>query len=363
MKVPFLDLRITDDSERRRLLAAIERVFLHGRLINGPELFDLEEQIAEFCGRKYAVGTNSGTDALYLALKCLGIGAGDEVITTSLSWIATANAIALTGALPVFADIRDDLNIDPASAESLISKRTKAILPVHYTGRICDVKAIQELARRNGILLVEDAAQAFGAEASGRKAGSFGDLACLSMNSMKVFASCGESGMVLTDDEKAYKRLLALRYNGTIQKELCIEASLNGRMDTIQAAILLERFKLLPQGIRKTRETAAVYNERLAGVVDIPLERPDEYHVYYTYTVQADRRDALKEYLELEGIETKIQHPILMPDQSPYKDRTRAELQNAGQIVQRILCIPVNEKIAREQLEFVSERIRSFYGK
>lgn len=360
-RVPFLDLRIRDDLERVTLLSSIERVFLHGQLINGPEVVELENLIAKFCGRKYAVGVNSGSDALFLALKSLGIGPGDEVITTSLSWIATSNAIALTGASPVFADIGNDLNIDPESVKRLISGQTKAILPVHYTGRICDMMAFQEIADKNDLLIIEDVAQAFGAKKYGKMAGSFGKVACFSMNPMKVFASCGEAGMILTDDEKLYERLLALRYNGTVNKEVCIEPGLNGRLDTIQAAILLERFKLLPEIIRKRREIALWYNDLLYGVVGLPLERREEYNVYYTYTIQADRRDELKTFLESRGIETKIQHPILMPEQPAYKGKAKGNFSNARSLVQRILCIPANEKLTREQVEFTAENIKAFY--
>jgi dTDP-4-amino-4,6-dideoxygalactose transaminase len=150
-KVPFLDLRIIDDKARQDLLAAIDTIFQHGRLIMGPEVEELESRVATLCNRKYAVGMNSGTDALFLGLKSLGIGSGDEVITTSLSWIATANAIAITGATPVFADVRDDLNIDPASIKKLITSRTKAIVPVHYTGKVCQMPAILQLAEEYGL--------------------------------------------------------------------------------------------------------------------------------------------------------------------------------------------------------------------
>lgn len=363
MHVPFLDLRITDESERRRLMIAIEKVLIHGRLINGPEVAEFENRMAEYCGRKFAVGVNSGTDALFLCLKALGIGPGDEVITTSLSWIATANAITLTGASPVFADIGDDLNISCECIKSLISDKTKAIVPVHYTGRICDMDSIKEIAEKYGLYVIEDAAQAFGAEKYSKKAGSFGDLASFSMNTMKVFASCGEAGLALTDDENIRDQLIALRYNGTINKELCIKTSLNARLDTIQAAILLERFKLLPDIIQKRRKIAAVYNHLLANTVEIPVERNDEYNVYYTYTIQAEQRDELRNYLDKKGIETKIQHPILMPEQPVYKDCRRSSIQNAKRLRDKILCIPANEKLSFEQVEYVAENIVKFYSK
>ena len=359
--VPFLDLRILDNSERAALLSSAERVFLHGRLVNGPEVTELENLIAKYCGRKYSVGVNSGTDALFLALKSLGIGLGDEVITTSLSWIASANAIALAGASPVFADIGDDLNIDPESVKRLISNKTKAILPVHYTGRICEMKPLREVAEKNGLIIIEDVAQAFGAKKYGKIAGSFGKVACFSMNPMKIFASCGEAGMILTDEKEIFDKLLALRYNGTVNKEVCIEPALNGRLDTLQAAILLERFNFVPDIIQKRREIASWYDTLLDGVVELPVERKEEYNVYYTYTIQVDRRDELKTYLESHGIEAKIQHLILMPEQPAYKDKTRGDFPNAQKLVKKILCIPANEKISYNQVKFIATKIKAFY--
>lgn len=360
-KVPFLDLRITDDYARQELLSAIDTVFRHGRLIMGPEVQELERQVAARCSRKYAVGVNSGTDALFLGLKSLGIGPGDEVITTALSWVATANAIALTGATPVFADIRDDLNIDPASVQRLITPGTKAIMPVHYTGKVCQMSVLMQLAEEHGLLVIEDASQAFGACHHGRKAGSFGEIACFSMNPMKVFAACGEAGMVLTDREDIYHCLIALRYNGTVNREECIAVSLNGRLDTLQAAILLKRLANVEHIIPKRREIAAWYNERLAGVVETPKEAEGEWDVYYTYTIRATHRDELKAFLEAKGIETKIQHPYLMPQQPVYRETARGEFPNAQRLVKQVLCIPANEKITREDVDYVAACIREFY--
>lgn len=250
-KIPFLDLRVQNDDERAELLSAVENVLSHGRIVLGPEVPELEKRISDLCNRKYAVGVNSGSEALFSCLRAFGIGPGDEVITTSLSWIATANAIAMTGATPVFADIRDDLNIDPESIQRLISGKTKAILPVHYTGKMCEMDKIINIAKEYNLIVIEDAAQAFGASYKGGTAGSFGDAACFSFNSMKVLASCGEAGMVLTDSEEILEKLQSIRYNGTINRETCIQPSLNGRLHTIQAAILLKRLNRLEQLIQK----------------------------------------------------------------------------------------------------------------
>jgi dTDP-4-amino-4,6-dideoxygalactose transaminase len=362
-RVPFLNLRVQDVRERAELISAVEAVFLHGRLVMGPEVEEFEKRIAQQCDRQFAVGVNSGTDALFLALRSLDIGPGDEVITTSLSWIATANAIALTGAKPVFADIREDLNIDPDAVRTLVGPRTRAIMPVHYTGKICHMNALHEIAREAGCYLIEDASQAFGALHRGRKAGSFGDVACFSMNPMKVLAACGEAGVILTDRHDLYERLISLRYNGTVNRETCVEVSLNARLDTLQAAILLKRLGKVEAIIDTRRQNAAWYSAQLAGYVDTPREEEWERDVYYTYTIRSPRRDDLRSALTERGIETKIQHPLLMPEQPAYQACRTSDLSRAKQLVREILCIPGHEKLTADDLQYVAACIREFCGR
>lgn len=361
-KIPFLNLRVENTKKRKEISTAINKVLVHGRLINGPEVQELERRISIRCGKRYAIGVNSGTDALFLALKSLHIGAGDEVITTSLSWVATANAIALTGAKIIFADIRDDLNINPVSIEKLITRRTKAILPVHYTGKICDMSALLKIAGKYGLFIIEDASQAFDALYHGRKAGSFGILGCFSLNPMKVFAACGEAGIIVTDRKDIYERLMALRYNGTVNKELCIEPSLNGRLDTLQAAILLKRLSEVNRIIDTRRRIAKRYNYLLKDLVRVPEEKEGERNTYYTYTIQSAKRDALKSFLWSCGVETKIQHPYLMPQQPAFRHISKGNFPNAKQIVKKILCIPCNEKMTIRDVDYVAHCIRRFFN-
>lgn len=359
-KIPFLDLRL-GEGERKEILQTIDTIFQHGKIVLGPEVAELETMVAKFCGRSFGVGVSSGTDALFLALKALGIGVGDEVITTSLSWIATTNAIALTGAVPVFVDIGNDLNIDATRIEECISSRTKAILPVHYTGKVCNMVLLMQISEKYGIPIVEDAAQAFGASYLDKKAGSFGLMACFSMNPMKVFGACGEAGMILTDRKDLYEKLIILRYNGTINKEKCIEISLNFRLDTIQAAILLTRFKKLNQTIQKRREIASWYNKGLLSLVEIPQENEKEKDIYYTYTIKTPYRDKLKAFLEENGVETKIQHPFLMPEQEIYQKYLTQPISNAKRLVKQILCLPVHEKMIKEDVQYVISCIERFF--
>jgi dTDP-4-amino-4,6-dideoxygalactose transaminase len=362
-KVAFLDLRVTNDAERQNLLAAVDAVLRHGKIVMGPEVAELESSVAKMCGRKYGIGVNSGTDALFLGLMGLGIRPGDEVITTSLSWIATANAIALIGAKPVFADISDDLNIDPRSVAGLVTPRTKAIMPVHYTGKIAKMEDLLAIAQEHKLPVVEDASQAFGAKRHGKLSGTFGDMACFSMNPMKVFAACGEAGMILTDSDETYNHTIALRYNGTVNRETCIQPSHNGRLDTMQAAILLRRIGGIDAMIQARRNNASQYARQLSGVVEIPKEADGEFDVYYTYQIRTPRRDELKMFLEEKGIETKIQHPILMPDQPAYREYANSKIPNARRLVSQILCLPIHEKLTEQNIDYVCAMIRKFFGK
>lgn len=361
MKVPFLDLRVIDQEERAELLAAVDTVLCHGRIVLGPEVQELEWEVAARCGRKYAVGVGSGTDALYVALRALEIGPGDEVVTTPLSFVATANAIALTGATPIFADIGDDLNLDPSTIEQVLSPRTKAIMPVHYTGKLCQMDPILRLAEERQLLVIEDASQAFGAAYQGRTAGAFGEIGCFSMNPMKVFAACGEAGMIVTDRDEMRDRIVALRYNGLVNREFCHDVSLNGRLDTLQAAILLQRLARVDGIIARRREIAGWYHAALAGLVGVPGEAPGYRDVYYTYTIRTDRRDELKAFLESRSIETRIQHPLLMPEQPVHRGKVKGEFPHAERLVRQVLCIPNNEKLTQPQVEYVAGSIKQFF--
>ena len=363
MKVPFLDLRVTDADERSALLDAMGRVLDHGRLLNGPEVETLERQLAERCQRKYGVGVGSGTDAVFLALKAMSVGPGDEVITTPLSFVATANAIALTGATPVFVDIAADLNINPAEIEASLTSETKVILPVHWAGKLADMKAIMKIAARYDLLVLEDAAQGFGATDGDSLSCSSGDVAAFSMNSMKGLASLGEAGMVLSDREDIRDRLISLRYNGMLDKEVCTEPSHNSRLDTLQAAALIVRLARYDNLLVRRRANAAFYDEALADLVTVP-DNANGGHVYYTYTIRTERRDALKDWLEEHGVEVKVQHPVLMPEQPAHGHGTnaRGHWVNAKKLTGEVLCLPIHEGLGSEALNHVVDVVRSFFG-
>lgn len=358
--VRFKDLTVVDPVLRGRLLDAVAAVLDSGQLLMGPQVARLEDRIARYCGRKFCVGVSSGTDALYLALRALDIGVGDEVICPAMSWVATANAIAMTGATPVFIDVRRDQNLDPDLIEPAVTSRTKAVLPVHFTGRLADMAAIATVARRHGLKIVEDAAQAFGARENGVLAGGFGDVAAFSLNPMKVLVGYGENGAVLTDDESLRDRLTALRYLGAVDKERCDFIALNAKMDEIQAAMLQVSLDILEPQLVRRREIAAYYSERLSDVVGCPPP-PDERTVAFDYQIVAEDRAALIDHLARAGIETRVKHPILMPDQPVYRHLPTADLPVARHLVARILSLPLHDKLERVQLDQVIAAIRAFY--
>ena len=362
IKVRFLDLRVQDAAYRAEIHDAIEQVLLHGRFIMGPEHDEFENAVADFCGTPYAVGVGSGSDALYLSLRALELSSGDEVITTPLTWVATTNAIVLTGATPVFVDITDDYNINADIIEAHITPKTRAILLVHFTGQMCDMNSIMSIAQKHGLNVIEDSAQAFGATYTNKPAGSIGDMGCFSMNPMKVMNGFGEAGAITVKDELTRDRLQSLRYAGTINKENCVTPSINGRLDTIQAAILLVNLQRLSEKIKKRRKLASIYTSALTDIVGTPILHDDRNHVYYSYTINCDDRDALMAHMRADRIETKIQHPFLMPDHDAHKDRFNAEIPVARNLVKRITCIPCHENMNEEDAGYVIDSIKGFYG-
>jgi len=357
-----MDLSIKSKKRKEQLLHAVDQVLTHGRIILGPEVAEFEKSVATHCNARYAVGIGSGTDALYLALRSLDIGPGDEVITTPLSWIATINAIVLCGATPVFVDIGENMNINACLIEDAITERTKAILPVHYTGRMCDMGKITHIASAKDIYIVEDAAQAFGANIHGVMAGSYGDVSAFSMNPMKGLNAYGEAGAAVTSNETLANKLRSLSYAGTINKEDCHYPSLNGRLDTIQAAMLLVNMEYMEEKIARKREISCYYTNLLKDVIKCP-EEDDTVQVYYNYVIRTDQRNDLKIYLDSREIETKVHYPILMPFHTAYREQyADSDLPVAKRMVGEILSIPNHEGMSDGEVEYVADSINEFYS-
>jgi len=358
-KVRFKDLRVTSRALRQQLLFAIDEILEKGPILMGPKVIEFESRIARYCDRYYSVGVSSGTDALYLALRACDIGKGDEVITTPMSWVATLNAIVMTGASPVFVDVGNDLNLNPTLLEGAITERTKAILPVHFTGRLCDMSEIAKIARKHGLLVVEDAAQAIGAETQRYRAGSMGDVAALSLNPMKVFPGYGEAGAVVMDDPEIEDRLRNLRYLGTRRNEVCTEVALNHKMDEIQAAMLLTGFDQIYDIVSARIEMARQYSCRLSGTVVCPAVAAsyDRSSNFYDYVIMLDDRDHVREYLHTRKVETKIKHPVLLCDHPGYKSDPRPDIPVADSLVKRMVSLPLHDKMTTSDVDFVCNAI------
>ena len=364
-RVRYRDLSVQDPALRARLLGVVDELLRDGRLLMGPAVEQWEELVASYCGARYCIGVSSGTDALFLALRAFDIGPDDEVIVPAMTWVATVNAVVATGATPVFADVGDDLNISVADIEAAITFRTRAILPVHYTGRLCDMASIKSVAERHGLVVIEDASQAFGAANEVGRAGGFGDAAAFSLNPMKVFPGFGEVGAVLVNDAAVCERIKAMRYLGTVNKEVCVEPSLNYKIDTIQAAMMLVSFETVDPAIDRRLEIARRYHMRLEGLVgcpEPPRSSSDRRSVFFDYTVTASQRSELRRALEEKGIEVKVRHPLLMSQQPAHRRYHVRPLPKAERLVKRILSLPIHEKLTDDQVEYVIEQVQAFYA-
>lgn len=365
MKVPYVNLAAQHAPIKEELLDSVGRVLEHGRFILGREVAEFERRFAQLCGVGYAVGVNSGTDALVLALKALGVGPGDEVITVPNSFVASAGCIALLGARPVFVDVGDDFNMDSALLESAITPSTRAILPVHLTGRPAEMDPIMEVAREHGLHVVEDCAQAVCAEYKGRRTGSFGVVGCFSLHPLKTLNACGDGGVVVTDDPGLYEELQALRNVGLRQRDECVRWSHNSRLDTLQAAILLVKLRYVEQWTEGRRANARLYQELLADLpqVQVPVDQPHQRAVYHTFVVQADRRDALQAHLAERGVGTAIHYPtpIHLQKAAAGLGHSAGSFPVTERQAGRVLSLPVYPELKDRQLEYVADCVRSFY--
>ena len=363
--IRYVDMAAQFAEQRDEIMARVEAVLAEGKLVGGPDIKILEQEIAGFCGVAHAVALNSGTDALILGMAALGIGEGDEVIVPSNSFIASAAAVAAIGAVPVFADVRDDLNIDPEKVEAAITPLTKAIMPVHLTGRIAHMTPLSDIAKRHGLLVMEDASQSFGSRYEGRLAGSFGEVGCFSAHPLKNFNAAGDAGFLTTDDGDLAARVAKMRNHGLIGKGLSETFGHVSRMDTLQAVILRYKLEVLPGVIERRRGNAALYRGCLDPAhVFMASERDVEFNTYHTFVIQVDRRDELKAHLAEQQIGSAIHYPVplhLQPAASHlgYKagDFPVAERQ-AG----RILSLPVHQTLAENHIRRVADTVNGFFG-
>lgn len=369
MNIPLIDLKAQYQAIKEEIDTAITRVLESGQFILGSEVKSFEEEISAYLGVKYAVGVASGTDALHLALLACGIGHGDEVITTSFTFIATAEAIAKCGATPVFVDIDPKTyNIDAAKIESKISQRTKAVLPVHLYGQPADMDTISELARRYNLKIIEDCAQALGAEYKGKKVGCLGDTGCLSFFPSKVLGAYGDGGMVATNNPEVAEKVAILRRHGSKVSYYHLIPGFNSRLDALQAAILRVKLGHLDDWNQLRREKAWLYAQQLSQTDSIVLPYNEKHclpiYNYYTIRLKDSRidRNELRKHLESEGIQTVVYYPLSLHLQEVYKPLgyKPGDLPESERAQEEILSLPIYPELSEKQIERIANALAEF---
>ncbi len=361
--IPFTGFKLKVRAIGPELMAAIQEVLESGIYILGPKVQEFEKVFASLCGVNHGVGLGSGTCSLHMALRGFGIGKGDEVITAANSFFASAGAIGVTGATPVFADVCEDLNLDPSAVEAAITPRTRALMPVHLTGRPADMTRMVQIAERHNLPIVEDASQAAGARWKGKPVGGFGKAACFSLHPLKTIHAFGDAGVVVTDDVSLAEYLKRARNHGLRNREECDFWSFNSRLDELHAAVLLLMMNHYEKWIERRRLLAGRYREGLGDCVGVPSERPEEYHVYHSFMIQADRRDELQAYLQGKGVEALVHYPVILPDQEAASASSSrlGDYPIARKLAGRVLSLPLYPELEEAQQDRVIELIRQFY--
>ena len=352
-------------SDHEIIWSKMRKVIERGDFTLGSEVDLLEKEYAHISGTKHAVSVGSGTDAIFLSLKALGVGNGDEVITTTFTFYATIGAIVTAGAKPIFCDIRPDYNIDPYEIESKITPATKAIVPVHWSGKPCDMDVIEKIGKKYNLPIVADACHAIGASYKGRTAGSLGTLACFSFHPLKNLNVWGDGGIITTDSEELADKLRLMRNHGLVGRDECHVFAYNSRLDTIQAVVarhLLEKIN----HITKSRVAHADYfDKNLSSVSQIIVPKRDTniYQVYHIYSICCERRDELQNYLKENGVDAKVHYPIPMHLQfaASYLGHTKGDFPIAERVANSTISLPVHEFISREQQDHVINLIKDFY--
>jgi dTDP-4-amino-4,6-dideoxygalactose transaminase len=366
--IPLLDLTRQYQPLREPIQAALTRVIESQRFILGAEVERFEQRFAEYCGARYAIGCASGTDALELALMAADIGPGDEVLTVPFTFFATAGAIMSAGARPVFIDVEpDSFNIDTRQLDHVLATHPsiKAILPVHLYGGCCDMGPILELALARGIPVIEDAAQAVGAEWQRQGAGSIGTIGCFSFFPTKNLGGFGDGGMLTTNDEDLARKLKALRIHGSFEKYIHQWSGMNSRLDALQAAVLDVKLDHLDGWNRARQRNAALYREALAGIVTMPVQQPYQTsHVYNQFVIRCARRDELRAFLLESGVGTEVYYPLplhLQPALSAYGYKA-GDFPVSERRSKEVLALPIFAELTKDEIATVAGLIREFYG-
>ena len=358
----YLQGQFADHDE---ILAKIKQVVINGDFTLGREVDLIEDEYAATVGAKHGIGVGSGTDALFLSLKALGVDKGDEVITTPYTFFATVGAIVTAGARPVFVDIRDDYNIDPYKIEAAVTSRTKAIVPVHWSGKPCDMDPIKEIADRRGLAIVEDACHAVKATYRGRGAGVLGTLGCFSFHPLKNLNVWGDGGIITTDSDELAGKLRLMRNHGLINRDECAVFAYNSRLDTVQAVVARHMLQKLDHITESRISHSAYFDAHLRQIPQITVPSREAWikQVYHLYIVMAERRDELQKFLVSRGVDAKTHYPIPMHLQPAAKDfgYKPGDFPVCEETVKRVISLPVHEFITQEQQDTVIALVKEFY--
>lgn len=363
VKVPFVDLTRQFRDLEAELTKAFVDVGRSGAYILGPPVEQFETAVAAYCGVKHAIAVGNGSDALFLVLKAWGIGPGDEVITASNSFIASAWVIANTGAKPVLVDVLDDLNMDPAAFKAAITPRTKAVIPVHLAGRAAAMDEINAIAKEAGLKVLEDAAQSIGAKYHGRPVGALGDAAGFSLHPLKNLGIYGDGGFITTDYAALTQQLKLLRNHGLRTRDHCQLWGYNSRLDTMQAAFALVKLKKLDAWNERCRQIAQFYREGIRGYVTVPEDKPYEVNVYHNFVITTPQRDALMAYLEANGVGARVHYPIPIHQQEAAKDLgyKLGDFPMVEKLAATMLSLPIYPELEDVELAHVVQEIKRFF--
>ena len=366
MKIPYVNLNLQWSKEKKQLLKIIDKTLGEDKWVGGKNIEKFEKNIAKFCNTKYAVALNSGTDALTLGLFLLGVKKGDEVITIPNSFVASISVIVHLGAKPVFVDVLEDQTMDPKLLEKAITKKTKAIMPVHLTGRISEMNEINSIARKNNIPVIEDAAQCIGSRYYNKPAGSLGSIGCFSAHPLKNLNAAGDSGYLTTNNYEFYKKAKQLKSHGMVSRDKIKRFGYVSRMDNLQAAILNFRLKTLNAVIKKRRKNFELYKKHLnTNKIFFSDEKKYQFNTYHTFVIQTDNRDQLKKYLLSKGIETAIHYPIPLHLQPPakYLGHKKGSFKITEKQAKRILTLPIHQYLKDSDIKYIADNVNFFHNK
>ena len=364
MKINFINLAKQYSLERSEILKVIDKTLSSGNYVGGKEILNFEKKIAKLCDTKYAVALNSGTDALTLALHLCGVKKGDEVITAPNSFIASTAVIVHLGAKPIFVDVKDDQNIDENLIEKKITKKTKALLPIHLTGRMCNMEKIKKISLKHKIPIIEDCAQSIMSKYNDKPSGSWGQIGCFSAHPLKNLNAMGDGGYLVTNNYKYYKKTKSLITHGMENRNIVKNFGYVSRMDNLQAAILNYRLKKLNKIIKKRRRNFEIYKKHLDKKnVFFPNEKRNEFNTYHTFVIQVKNRDKLREFLKKNGVLTAIHYPIPIHKQIAYKKKfvENEKFKITEYQSKKILTLPINQYLMKKEIIYICKLINKFF--